>query len=81
MLVYFAAPSPSQVELGVAYAQKKLQHSNQVLVGVYTDTHLLFIAEKLNPMMFVSLDYIAATENQLLQTFVISIKAFGIANY
>ena len=55
------------VELGIAYTHKQLLHTNRLLVGLHTDARAAFMGAKLNPMIFVPLDYIATTENQLLQ--------------
>jgi nucleoside 2-deoxyribosyltransferase len=55
------------VELGVAYTYKKLQHPSKLIVGLHTDIRAAFIGSKLNPMIYMPLEYIAETEKQLLQ--------------
>ncbi len=54
------------MELGVAYCQKRLQKNNKLLVGLHTDIRAAFLGSKLNPMLKVSLDYIARTEDELI---------------
>lgn len=54
------------VELGIAYTHKKLQHSDKLLIGLHTDARAAFMGSKLNPMIRVPLEYIAADEEQLL---------------
>lgn len=48
-------------ELGFAYAQ-----GNKTLVGLHTDSRAAFISSKLNPMLKVPLEYIANSEQELL---------------
>ncbi len=55
------------MEPGVAYAYKKLQHPNKLIVGLHTDIRSAFIGSKLNPMIRVPLEYIATSERELLQ--------------
>lgn len=54
------------VALGLAYSHKKYVNKNQRLIGLHTDKRAAFIDEKLNPMIFSSLDYIATSEEALL---------------
>jgi nucleoside 2-deoxyribosyltransferase len=56
----------ASVELGIAYAQKYLTKTDKILVGLHTDSRAAFIGSKLNPMLKVSLDYIADNEQDLL---------------
>jgi nucleoside 2-deoxyribosyltransferase len=55
------------VELGMAYSYKMLQQPNKLLIGLHTDARAAFMGSKLNPMILIPLDYIAASENNLLQ--------------
>lgn len=55
------------VELGIAYTHKNLQHCRKLLIGLHTDARAAFIGSRLNPMIYVPLEYIARTEGQLLQ--------------
>src|SRR3989339_411171 len=64
------------VELGIAYADKKLNNKNRLLVGLQTDIRAAFLDSKLNPMISVPLDYIAPNEKCLIE----SLKEF-IFNY
>ncbi len=54
------------VELGIAYCQKRLKKNNKLLVSLHTDIRAAFIGSRLNPMLKVSLDYIARTEDELI---------------
>lgn len=56
----------ASLELGIAYAQKYLTKTDKILVGLHTDSRAAFIGSKLNPMLKVSLDYIADNEQDLL---------------
>lgn len=55
------------VALGLAYSHKKHVNNKQQLIGLHTDKRAAFIDEKLNPMIFSSLDYIATSEEDLLE--------------
>ena len=55
------------VALGIAYAHKEICGDSKVLVGLHTDKRASFINEKLNPMIFSSLDYIACSEEELIE--------------
>lgn len=54
------------MELGIAYCQKYLKKSNKLLIGLQTDIRAAFIGSRLNPMLKVSLDYIARAEDELI---------------
>jgi nucleoside 2-deoxyribosyltransferase len=55
------------VELGIAYCQKELQGRKKLLVGLKTDSRAVQIMTELNPMLKVPLDYIAKTEEELIE--------------
>jgi len=55
------------VELGIAYCHKTLQHPHKRLIGLQTDVRAAFLGAKLNPMVRVPLEYVADTEESLLQ--------------
>ncbi|XQQ06636.1 MAG: nucleoside 2-deoxyribosyltransferase [Leptolyngbya sp. IPPAS B-1204] len=55
------------VELGMAYIDKTLQHSNRLLIGLHTDARSAFLSSKLNPMIRVPLEYVATGEEELLE--------------
>ncbi len=55
------------VELGIAYCQKDLQKNTKLLVGLKTDNRAVCIDSKLNPMIRVPLDYIAESEEDLIE--------------
>jgi len=54
------------VELGIAYTQKYIEKKEKRLVGLHTDSRAAFMGSKLNPMIKVSLDYIATNEEELI---------------
>jgi hypothetical protein len=54
------------VELGIAYAQKQIRQPEKRLVGLHTDPRAAFIGSKLNPMVGVPLEFVAASEEELL---------------
>jgi hypothetical protein len=54
------------VELGMAWCQRELQGSKKLLIGLQTDIRAAFPGSKLNPMIFVPLDFIAPDEEALL---------------
>jgi hypothetical protein len=55
------------VELGMAYAKSYFNRDKIVkLIGLHTDIRASFISSKLNPMIKVPLDYIAETEQDLI---------------
>lgn len=55
------------VELGIAYAQKVLQPSRKLLLGLHTDRRGAFPGTKLNAMIQGALDEVAPDEDTLLQ--------------
>ncbi len=55
------------VELGIAYCHKTLQHPHKRLIGLQTDVRAAFLGAKLNPMVRVPLEYVADTEESLLE--------------
>ncbi|MBI2055608.1 MAG: nucleoside 2-deoxyribosyltransferase [Candidatus Sungbacteria bacterium] len=55
------------VELGIAYADKFLNEKNRILIGFQTDVRAAFMGSKLNPMLKIPLDYIATSEEQLME--------------
>jgi len=54
------------VALGMAYIHKDFEKKNRILVGLHTDKRAAFINEKLNPMIFSPLEYIAESVDELL---------------
>jgi len=54
------------VALGMAHMHKTTHKESMCLVGLHTDKRAAFIDSKLNPMIFSSLDYIASSEEILL---------------
>lgn len=54
------------VELGIAYAHKRLQRPDKLLLGLHTDMRAAFAEAKLNPMLGEALDEIYTTEKKLL---------------
>ncbi|WP_099187446.1 hypothetical protein [Tepidibacter mesophilus] len=68
MLLYFAAPllCGAAVALGMAHAHKEFVKKNRILVGLHTDKREAFINEKLNPMIYSSLEYIADSVEDLI---------------
>jgi nucleoside 2-deoxyribosyltransferase len=54
------------VELGIAYAQKQIRQPEKRLVGLHTDPRAAFIGSKLNPMVGVPPEFVAASEEELL---------------
>jgi len=54
------------VALGMAYMQKEMRDKEFLLIGLHTDKRFAFKGEKLNPMIFSSLDYIADSVEGLL---------------
>lgn len=55
------------VELGIAYAQKVLQPSRKLLIGLHTDRRGAFPGTKLNAMIQGALDEVAPDEDTLLK--------------
>ncbi|HEX6710648.1 MAG TPA: nucleoside 2-deoxyribosyltransferase [Rubrobacter sp.] len=55
------------VELGIAYCQKEIQHSEKFLIGLHTDPRAAFIGARLNPMVSVPLSCVADDVSTLLQ--------------
>jgi nucleoside 2-deoxyribosyltransferase len=55
------------VELGIAYCHKTLQRPHKRLIGLQTDVRAAFLGAKLNPMVRVPLEYVADTEEALLE--------------
>ena len=54
------------MELGIAYCQKELRE-RRTLVGLQTDERAAFPGSRLNPMVWVPLEYVAEDEETLLQ--------------
>ena len=54
------------VELGMAYCQRELQQCKKLLIGLLTDVRAAFPLAKLNPMLWVPLDYVATDVPMLL---------------
>lgn len=54
------------VALGMAHLHGELTDKKRILVGLHTDKRASFINEKLNPMLFSPLDYIADSIEDLL---------------
>jgi len=54
------------VELGIAYAQKYLNKTQKMLVGLHTDQRAAFLRSKLNPMVKVPFDFIATSQEELV---------------
>ena len=52
--------------LGIVHTHKALVKKDRRLVGLHTDKRAAFINEKLNPMIYSSLDYIADSVEDLL---------------
>jgi hypothetical protein len=50
----------------MAWCQRELQGSKKLLIGLQTDIRAAFPGSKLNPMIFVPLDFIAPDEEALL---------------
>ena len=55
------------VELGIAFCQKELRNSENLLVGLHTDSRAAFLGFRLNPMVLVPLDCIVDDEETLLR--------------
>lgn len=55
------------VELGMAYCHRELSGRERLLAGLQTDTRSAFLGSKLNPMLRVPLDLVAASEGELLE--------------
>lgn len=55
------------VALGMAHMHKEMNDESMILVGLHTDKRSAFINEKLNPMIFSPLDFIASSEDELLE--------------
>jgi len=53
------------VALGIAHMHKILSNSKMQLIGLHTDKRTAFMNEKLNPMIFSSLDYVAECVEEL----------------
>jgi hypothetical protein len=54
------------VELGIAYAHRRLRQPEKRLWGLQTDPRAAFIGSKLNPMLGVPLEFVATSEKELL---------------
>ena len=54
------------VELGIAYSCKNSQ-KKKLIVGLQTDIRAAFLNSKLNPMLRCCFDFIAESENELLE--------------
>ena len=55
------------VALGMAHLHEEMTDKKRVLIGLHTDKRASFINEKLNPMLFTPLDYIANNIEDLLE--------------
>ncbi len=53
-------------ELGLAYGRRRLAPPGPRLIGLRTDARAAFLGAKLNPMLAVPLDRVAADEDELL---------------
>lgn len=56
------------VELGLAYADRKLGSRDRLLIGLHTDSRAAFMGGKLNPMIAMALDLIVEDREALLAT-------------
>ena len=54
------------VELGMAYMHKKLVKPECIIVGLKTDSRIAFASSPLNVMVQFPLDYLATTEEKLI---------------
>jgi len=54
------------VEFGIAYCQKYLQNGKKLLVGLHSDTRAAFIGGSLNPMVYVTLEYVVVDDEEKL---------------
>ncbi|MCT4507416.1 MAG: nucleoside 2-deoxyribosyltransferase domain-containing protein [Tepidibacter sp.] len=54
------------VALGIAHAHKEFVKKDRLLVGLHTDKRAAFMNEKLNPMIYSSLEYIAESVEDLI---------------
>ena len=54
------------VELGLAYAQRRLEGRRKLLIGFHTDARGAFLGARLNPMLHVALDAIVHEEDALM---------------
>lgn len=54
------------LELGMAYAHRRLAKPGRRLVGLHTDPRAAFIGARLNPMLAVPLDVVFDSEEALL---------------
>jgi len=54
------------VALGIVHTHKKLSDRKQLIIGLHTDTRAAFINQKLNPMIFAPMDFIAKSVKELL---------------
>lgn len=55
------------VELGLAYAQRAIEHTRKLLIGYHTDIRVQLFGATLNPMVSVPLDVIVFDEKTLLE--------------
>ena len=55
------------VELGMAYAQRHLEHHRKLLLGFHSDIRGAFHGSKLNPMLLGPLERIVGNEEELLE--------------
>ena len=55
------------VELGLAHADKIRRKQDRLLIGLQTDVRAAFPEAKLNPMLRIPLDYVAETEEELVE--------------
>lgn len=54
------------VELGMAYTHRRVTGKNRLLVGLHTDSRAAFTDSKLNPMIYIALDKIVTSTDELL---------------
>ncbi|GAA0182105.1 hypothetical protein SH2C18_45390 [Clostridium sediminicola] len=62
------------VALGMAHLHTELEKKKRILVGLHTDKRAAFVNEKLNPMIFSPLDYIATSEEDLINYLKMNMK-------
>ena len=55
------------VALGIAYSNKVSGNHNKRLIGLHTDKRSAFVQEKLNPMIYSPLDFIADSVQGLVE--------------
>lgn len=55
------------VALGMAHLHKEIAKRDRLIVGLHTDKRASFINEKLNPMIFSPMNFIAKSEEELIE--------------